>query len=559
MDVTPFLVSAPAPAAVFDSVPLRGDRPRFFVRDAAGAWQPVTWREFAVDVRKAAVGLMAHGFAKGARAAIFAPNRLAWLVASYGIQAAAGVMVPVYPASTAEQAAYVIAHSEADVVFVDTAALVARLGAARDKLGLVRRFVVFDAALEAEAAGYFGAERVTTYDALLAAGTAADGDGAFEARYASIALDDVGLMLYTSGTSGPPKGVPLTHENVASNGRDWLNNNASLLEDGYVDLLWLPFSHIYGLGEAGLGNTLGFTSYLCDPLEVLGLLPVLKPHIFMSVPAYWEKLAGLAGGDPERLRELTGGRLRFCLSGGAGLKREVKEAFYAAGMLIVEGYGLTEASPTLTMNRPDRFRFDTVGLPYPSVELRLAEDGEIQARGPNIFKGYHRDPEATRAAFTEDGWLKTGDLGRFTDDGFLQIIGRKKEILVTAGGKNVPPANIEARFQGDPLIAHVVVYGDAKKYLVAGIWPEPFGLKAFARERGLEGEALREAVVAAIGQKVEAVNAELARYETLKRFEVFFDAPLSVEAGHLTTTLKLRRHEINKDFGARLEALYAGD
>jgi len=556
MDVTPFLEPLPAPRAIFDSLVERGDRPRFFLRDETGSWQPVTWGELARDIRRAAVALAADGLGREQRAAIFAPNRIAWLVAAYGIQSAGGAMVPIYPASTADQAAYVITHSESGVVFVDTPGLLDRLIEARDRLDVIRRLVVFEPALEDAAVAAFGRDRVWTYDAMLAYGAERDTGGAFEARLDGIALDDVGLMLYTSGTSGPPKGVPLTHHNVASNGRDWLLNNAPLLEEGDVDLLWLPFSHVFGFGEAGLGNTLGFTSYMCEPHEVLGLLPVIRPHIFMSVPAYWEKLAGMAGGDPERLREVTGGRLRFCLSGGAGLKREVKEQFHAAGMLIIEGYGLTEASPTLTMNRPDDFRFDTVGLPFPSVELRLAEDGEIQARGPNVFRGYHNDPEATRAAFTEDGWLRTGDLGRFTEDGFLQIIGRKKEILVTAGGKNVPPANIERRFQADPLIAHVVVYGDGKKYLVAGVWPDPAGMRAWLSDNDVGPEDARAAVTAEIGRRVEAVNADLARYETLKRFHVFFDEPLSVEAGHLTTTLKLRRKAIDADFADRLEALY---
>src|SRR5262249_37727671 len=165
---------------------------------------------------------------------------------------------------------------------------------------------------------------------------------------------------------------------------------------------------------------------------------------------------------------VTGGRLRFCLSGGAGLKREVKEFLYEHGVLVVEGYGLTETSPTLTLNPPDAFRFDTVGKPLPSVELRLAPDGEVLARGASVFGGYHKDPHATKEAFTADGWFKTGDIGRFTDDGFLQIVDRKKDILVTAGGKNIPPANIEQRFRDDPLLSHVVVYGDGKKYLVAG-------------------------------------------------------------------------------------------
>ncbi|TNF29583.1 MAG: long-chain fatty acid--CoA ligase [Deltaproteobacteria bacterium] len=557
MDVTPFLDPQPAPRAIFDTLAERGDRPRFFVRDAAGAWQPVTWGELARDIRKVAVALAVDGLGHEERAAVFAPNRVDWLVAAYGIQSAGGAMVPIYPASTADQAAYVITHAAAQVVFVDTPALLDRLVEARAQLDVVRRLVVFEAALEDAAVAAFGRDRVWTWEALLAFGDAHDQGDLFDARLDAIGLDDVGMMLYTSGTSGPPKGVPLTHNNVASNGRDWLVNNAPLLEEGDVDLLWLPFSHVFGFGEAGLGNTLGFTSYLCEPHEVLGLLPKIRPHIFMSVPAYWEKLAGMAGGDRDRLHEVTGGRLRFCLSGGAGLKREVKELFHAAGMLIIEGYGLTEASPTLTMNRPDNFRFDTVGLPFPSVELRLAEDGEIQARGPNVFRGYHNDPEATRAAFTEDGWLKTGDLGRLTEDGFLQIIGRKKEILVTAGGKNVPPANIEARFQGDPLIAHVVVYGDGKKYLVAGIWPEPHGARAWLKAQGVAPEDAEAALTEEIGRRVEAVNAGLARYETLKRFHVFFDEPLSVEAGHLTTTLKLRRNAINADFADRLEALYS--
>ena len=217
----------------------------------------------------------------------------------------------------------------------------------------------------------------------------------------------------------------------------------------------------------------------------------------------------------------------------------MKEAFLAAGMLIIEGYGLTETSPTLTLNKPDDYRFDSVGKPLPTVDLRIAGDGEILARGPNVFGGYHKDPEATRAAFTDDGWFRTGDLGRWTDDGFLQIVGRKKEILVTAGGKNVPPANIEQRFAGDPLIERVVVYGDGKRYLVAGVWPSG-----------------GEVSLADLQARVDAVNAGLARHETIKRFAVMH-RPLTVESGHLTTTLKLRRSAVYAAFEADFEGLYA--
>ncbi|MBL8611405.1 MAG: AMP-binding protein, partial [Myxococcales bacterium] len=326
-----------------------------------------------------------------------------------------------------------------------------------------------------------------------------------------------------------------------------------------VDLLWLPMSHIFGLGEMCLGNTLGWLTYLSDPATCLARLPEVKPNVFMSVPSHWEKIAHAAvqHTTPEArkkaLADATGGRLSYCLSGGAGLKREVKELFWESGILLVEGYGLTETSPTLTLNRHDAFRFDTVGKPLPQVELKLAEDGEILARGPNVFGGYHKDPEATREAFTDDGWFKTGDVGRFTDDGFLQIVDRKKDILVTAGGKNVPPANIELRFKDDPFIAHVVVYGDAKKFLVAGFW-----LDEAVVGKHLEGvaPAARDAARRALVQKrIDAVNAELASYESIKKF-VVLDRPLTVEGELLTASLKIRRKKVYEAFRAELESLY---
>jgi long-chain acyl-CoA synthetase len=224
------------------------------------------------------------------------------------------------------------------------------------------------------------------------------------------------------------------------------------------------------------------------------------------------------------------------------LKVEIKELLHEAGVLVIEGYGLTETSPTLTLNRPDAFRFDAVGKPLPSVELELAEDGEILARGDNVFAGYFKDPGATAAAFTEDGWFKTGDIGRWTEDGFLQIIDRKKDILVNSGGKNIPPANIEAKFVDDPVIERLVVYGDARPYLVAAVWVRadvPYGD--------------RQKLVAA---RVDAINQALARHETIKRFFIA-EAPLTVEGGGLTSSLKLRRKAVYDHLRDRFEALYA--
>jgi long-chain acyl-CoA synthetase len=377
---------------------------------------------------------------------------------------------------------------------------------------------------------------------------------------AAVSLDQAGIMLYTSGTTGNPKGVPLTHRNVAANGADWLVCNAPIAEEGATDLLWLPMSHIFGLGELCVGNTLGWTTYLVDPASVVAKLPEVRPTVFFSVPSVWEKIAQGVMTAPmssraAKLTELTGGRLRFCLSGGAGLKREIKELFHACGILIIEGYGLTECSPTLTLNRPEAFRFDTVGKPLPQVEIKLAEDGEILAKGPNIFAGYHNDPKATAEAFTEDGWFKTGDVGRFTEDGFLQIVDRKKDILVTAGGKNVPPANIELRFRDDPFLAHVLVYGDGKRYLVAGVWLNEDVVRAHLDERGVPAAGRAEAARAIAQSSIDRVNREVASYETIKRFCIM-TSPLSVESGLLTSSLKVRRKIVYAAMKDRFEALY---
>jgi long-chain acyl-CoA synthetase len=347
---------------------------------------------------------------------------------------------------------------------------------------------------------------------------------------------------------------------VAVNGLDWLRCNGPLIDEDAVDPLWLPMSHIFGFGEACLGNTLGFTTYLVEPHVITDKLPELRPSVFMSVPSVWEKLAIKAQAEPperqrDKLLEITGGRLKFCLSGGAGLKREVKEFFHRCGILIIEGYGLTETSPTLTMNTAGAFRFDSVGRPYPSVELKLAEDGEILAKGESVFLGYHKDPAATKEAFTEDGWFKTGDVGRFTEDGFLQIVDRKKDILVTAGGKNVPPANIEIRFRDDPLLLHVVVYGDGKRYLTAGVWLNEDAVRAHLAGQKIGPEGAAAAIQALVQRSVDKVNAELASYETIKKFAVV-EAPLTVADGLLTATLKVRRKKVYERFRDVFEALY---
>ena len=547
MDVAHLLGVKPAPYAVFDRLATHRHRVRFQVR-AGGSWQPVTWGHFASQIRGVARWLVEHELEMGERVAIYAPNSVAWASAALGAQTAGAVFVPIYPASTADQVSYILEHAEIRYVFVAGADQVARLEQAR--AGLTRPPQVIDLAGCAWPADAQPADAHSIHAAALrdaAAPTLVD------ARLGALELDQPAQMLYTSGTSGNPKGVPLSHRNVGANGADWLRSNAPVLEEGDRDLLWLPMSHIFGWGELCAGNLLGWETYLATPADVLDLLPGVAPQVFMSVPAYWEKIAraiGAAGEDLDArraaLQRVTGGRLRFCLSGGAGLKLEIKQLLHACGVLIIEGYGLTETSPTLTLNRPGDFRFDSVGKPLPSLELKLDTDGEILARGPNVFAGYFKDPGATAAAFTEDGWFRTGDVGRWTEDGFLQIIDRKKDILVTAGGKNVPPANIEEKFVDDPVIERVVVYGDARPYLVAAVW-----LRAEVRGAVSGDEAARR-----VAQRLDEVNQQLARFETIKRHFIA-DVPLTVEDGLLTSSLKLRRKMVYDRLRDRFEALYA--
>jgi long-chain acyl-CoA synthetase len=566
----------PPPLELFARLDERRDRPRFMVPEG-DSWRPITWGAFTQDVRAMACFTRDQGLAPGARVALLGPNSVSWLAGAHGAQVAGGVVVPIYPSSTADQAAYVAEHSDAELLFVDGEALLVRVLERWSAYAKVKRVVVLDESLALDAVvdtvrarglpvpSYAELEaRVVSWSRARARGLELDRQdpSLVPGMLSALRLDQPGLMIYTSGTTGNPKGVVLTHRNYATNTRDWMHTLVDRLGEDMVDLLWLPTSHIFGWGQVHNGNILGWTSWLCTPRDVMEQLPKVRPELFMSVPAYWEKIAQAAHGleDPAARKAavdaVTGGRLHFCLSGGAGLKPRVKEVLLSAGLLVIEGYGLTETSPTLTMNRPDDYRFDSVGKPFPTVRIKLAEDGEIWAKGDGVFAGYHKDPHATAEAFTPDGWFKTGDVGRFTTDGFLQIVDRKKEILVTAGGKNVPPQNIELRFKDDDLIANLVVYGDGKKFLVAGVWLNEVAAVAMMDAQGVPPESRPAALHALVSARIDKVNAELASYETIKRF-VIFERALTVESGMLTPTLKLKRKKVYEAFGTELEALYA--
>ena len=547
----------------FENAEKWADRPRFMV-PADGGWQPVLWKDYRENVDRIAHAIKSIGLSTGDKVGIYCDNRLEWIYAGFGILTSQTVVIPIYHATTVEQGTYIVSHSDLKLLFVQNKKLLDILFSTGDRFPELKHIVLLEGDVPDE---YHGRPCFSLEDFYRAG-------AAFREQHPdllgklliSTTGNMVAQMYYTSGTTGNPKGVPLTYENLAYSS-DWLAINGHLITEGGVDLHWLPTSHIFGWGEVGLGNILGFTSYMTNPKDVLSLLPVYRPHLFFSVPLYYEKLYTTALTSSanveeqiEKLRELTGGRLQFLLSGGAGLKREVKDFFLKAGLWITEGYGLTECSPTLTMNRHGDFHFDSVGKPYPSVEIKLGNDDEILARGPVVFKGYYKDPEATIKCFTKDGWFRTGDCGRWLDGGYLQIIGRKKEIIVTAGGKNIPPENIERLFVDNPYIEHLVVYGDGKKFVTALVTLAEAAVKQYLQTLGQQVEVWVEAVQDEVVRKlveeaVEKANASLARYETIRKFMIVPEhfTPMN---GLMTPSLKVRRKEVYKRFGEALDELY---
>jgi long-chain acyl-CoA synthetase len=564
-----------APQIMIDQGLAHPQKPRFHI-PMNGGFETVVWSDYLDKVASLSIFLRERGVGSGIKGAVYADTSYQWACAGLAIQGAGGALVPIYPSNTGGQVKYVLDHSDSKVCFIQGAYLPI-LSTILDSLKELSSIVVLDicsAKLEEELYK-IGLDPQSSKISFCSFDHAVEkgGNGTqgvvenFQTLVSQIQPDDIGQILYTSGTTGDPKGVELSHANVGLNGEDWLQVLGSEIPENRVDLLWLPLSHIFGWGEIGLGNSLLFETYFSDPRTVLEKMPEIRPSVFMSVPVYWEKLylKALAGNHSrpeqiEKLRKLTGGNLQFCLSGGAGLKREVKEFYLEAGMLLIEGYGLTECSPTLTMNSAQDFNFDSVGKPFPSVQVRLAEDGEILAKGANVFHGYYKNAEATAQAFNEEGWFLTGDLGEWTEDGFLKIVGRKKDILVTAGGKNISPQLIEQHFADNPVLENVVLYGNEKKYLCALVTLRKEAVDSIALKEGLQSKDYKELIqmdflVELVGREIGQVNETLASYETIKKFFIHFES-LSIEKGQLTPSFKIRRKVIHQQFEKEYEKLY---
>ncbi len=593
----------------FDRAATLGERPRHRVK-RGGTWQESTWCEVATAVRELAAGLVEDGLAAGDRVAILSQTRPEWVEADLAIYACAGVSVPIYPSNLAHECGYILANSGSRVCVVENATQLAKLRAVQ-RAGFeldgeraeieLRRIVLMD--------GDPDGDDVVRLTELRRRGRAALATmtAVVDARIASRGRDDLATIVYTSGTTGPPKGVVQTHGNHLA-----ALEAVSALElahEGEVDFLFLPLAHSFARMIEYIALWVGTVTAFATSIEVLSQeIAETRPHLIPSVPRIYEKIYGrimstrqgsglLQGAIFDwavgvgrqrsaceqrglslpwllslqamladrlvfaRIHALLGGRVRLMMSGGAPLAREIMEFFHAVGLLILEGYGLTETTPILTCNRPDRYKFGTVGLPIDGVTLRIADDGEILAKGPNVAHGYYERPEATAESWDGDGWFHTGDIGELDAEGFLRITDRKKDLIKTSGGKYIAPQNIENLLKTQLHISQAVVIGDNRKYCVALLTLDLDEVERFAAAEGIRLDDRQYAhrhprIAALIDAEVQAVNAHLASYERIKYYRVLA-GDFSQETGELTASLKVKRKVVTERYRDLIDEMYA--
>jgi long-chain acyl-CoA synthetase len=566
--------------------------PAYLVETEDG-WSEVSWAEADERVRAYANGLLARGVRKGDNFALLARNSLDWALVDFALAHIGAVGVPVYASSAPRDVEYLLAHSEAVGVVCEDAEQLAKVEAATVELPALQHVLT-----------YHDLDGLATHGQDFASANPT----ALDEAASAISEDDLYTIIYTSGTTGPPKGCMLSNRNYYEMASVVDRMEETYYREDDVMLLYLPLAHNYGRLMLLLGAHVGFTiAFLADPLRVAEALPKVRPTLLPSVPRVYEKVhsavlakfdeatgvkrrlidwalpvgrevSRLEGeGKPvpsglrakhrladrlvfSKVREPFGGRLRMPGSGGAPLSKEIIEFFDGIGIRITEGYGLTECTTAASTNRPDVYRFGSVGQPLPGCEVRIAEDGEIELRSETVFQGYFKDPEATAAVLDGDGWLKTGDIGTLDEDGFLYITDRKKDILVTAGGKNVAPQNIENDLKTSKFVSQALVVGDALPYVSALITLDPVEIERWAKENGIEGDPATLAAEERVGELIQGVvddvNRDRSRFEQVKRFAIL-PRDFTMEAGEVTPTLKLRRRAVQEHFAAEIDALYA--
>ena len=568
-----------------------------------GKWTTATWSEVGQAVRELAVALIASGRKKGEAVGILSASRAEWVQADFAIFSAGCVTIPIYPSYPPDLIQYIVNDAGVKTLFVEDPAQLAKVLEVQGKMEGLEQIIVIQGHERTEPV-----PRITTWEHFRRLGRDKQDTLKSElaARVADGRPEDMATIVYTSGTTGPPKGVVQTHGNHMA-ALDAAAQTTTI-EEGNVHLLFLPLAHSFARLESFIGVHRGLTTAFAESIDKLREnLPETRPHFICSVPRVFEKvyagvLAKAEAGSPlkkkifhwavgvgkevsrlkqarkpvpgvlafkaglahklvfSKMHEALGGRLRFAVSGGAPLSREIAEFFHAAGILILEGYGLTETCPVLTNNREDRFKFGSVGLPLPGVEIKIAPDGEILGRGRNIAQGYFKKPDATAEVFLADGWFATGDIGRIDEDGFVFITDRKKDLIVTAGGMNIAPQNIENLLKGDPFISQVMVYGDRKPYPVALITVNPEELEKFAKAEGIlnvdpASLAKHPKVVERVSRIVEERNGELQSYAKVKKFTIL-PGDFTVENGFLTPTLKVKRKVIREKYMDAIDQLY---
>ena len=555
-------------------------------------WVDIDYADLGVAVSEVARGLLDLGITRGDRVSILGNTRPEWTFANLGILASGAASVSIYQTNSPEECHYVLDHSESRAVFVEDGEQLAKIREIEADLPALEFVIVMapDDGLDIGDA--------VTLDTLRERGRGHD-QAELDERTASVTPDDACVFIYTSGTTGPPKGVILTHGNY----RSMVDavEEPSALEGGEVAYLFLPLAHAFALliqfVVIDLGAILAYWEK--DPQKIIPNLMEVKPTYFPSVPRIFEKLYTLARANAEdpaaldkavevglkvrqmrergqevpadlegafqqaeeklfvNVRNLFGGNIRQCVTGAAPIAKEILEFFYACGIPIMEGYGMTETATAATSNLVDDFRFGSVGKPFPGVEVKIADDGEVLLSGPNIFKEYYKNEDATKDTLI-DGWLHTGDLGSVDEEGFLYITGRKKDIIITAGGKNITPANLENGLKQNRYISQAVVVGDRRPYLVALITIDPDELGGFAQEHGLEPDQVAEsdAMREEVQRAVDEVNARVGRVEHIKKFKILPE-DLSQATGELTPTLKVKRNVVNEKFAGEVEKLYS--
>jgi long-chain acyl-CoA synthetase len=576
-------------------------KPDFMLFKKEGAYVPISTQEFGDGVKHLALGLKALGFEAGQKLCLFSENRPAWTMTDLATLCAGGLTVPIYTTLVPEQIRYIIDDSDAMVVVVSNADLWQKVETLRPELTKVKHYITF---ADQAPAG------VLTLKEVMEKGRAAaeSKPGQFEELVARIKPGDEATLIYTSGTTGVPKGVILTHDNLISN----IKTAASLIEFTEKDtaLSFLPLSHILERMVMFTYIYKGCTVAFAESVEAVAknLLEV-RPHLMVSVPRVFEKIytkvmdqvlsspslrrkiffwaikvgkaygAAKIAGKPvsgglrfrqkvaaklvfSKIVAKTGGRVRLFVSGGAPLSKDIAEFFYAIGLVILEGYGLTETSPLLSLNTFEHIRLGTVGKPGPGIDIKIAADGEILARGPNIMKGYYKKEAETREVL-EGGWFHTGDIGHFDPDGFLVITDRKKDLIITSGGKNIAPQPIENLLKTSPYIASGVVIGDRKRFIAALIVPYFEKLQEYAQAQGIAFSSLDDLcqdrrIVGFLKAEVDRATPHLASYERIKKIAVL-PRDFEIERGEMTPSLKVRRANVTAAYQALIDAMYRED